>query len=159
MEVALIENLQRENLSAIEESEALLRLKQARRCTDQMLAKIIGKSCPSVNDSLLLNELPEAIKAECRTSGDWSKSLLLQVVRAGTEAKMLETWEALRTGQVRTVRDLRVRGHQAKGRPKNYRFTHNPKGKPYQVSVTFSKTKATRSEVTTALKDALKHLP
>jgi len=74
MEVALIENLQRENLSAIEEAEGLLKLKQARQFTDQALAKIIGKSRQSVNDSLILNELPESIKAECPTSGIWSKA-------------------------------------------------------------------------------------
>ena len=60
LEVALIENLQRENLSALEEAEALLKLKNARQFTDEALAKIIGKSRQSVNDSLILNELPEA---------------------------------------------------------------------------------------------------
>ena len=159
MEVALIENLQRENLSAIEESEALLRLKEARHFTDQALAKIIGKSRQSVNDSLMLNELPEAVKAECRTSGIWSKSQLLQVVRAGSEEKMLATWKALQTGEIRTVRDLRKRERRVKGRPKNYRFVHNPKGRPFQVLVTFSKRKASRTEVSEALRDALKHLP
>ncbi len=159
MEVALIENLQRENLSAIEEAEALLRLKQARHFTDQALAKIIGKSRQSVNDSLILNELPEPVKVECRTSGIWSKSQLLQVVRAGSEEKMIATWEALRSGEFRTVRDLRIREHTAKGRPKNYRFLHKPKGRPFQVLVTFSKTRASRAEVGDALRDALKHLP
>ena len=159
MEVALIENLQRENLSAIEESEALLKLKQARHFTDQALAKIIGKSRQSVNDSLMLNDLPEAIKAECRLTGVWSKTQLLHVVRAGSKGEMLATWEALRTGEIRTVHDLRIRKQHAMGRPKNYRFAHNPKGRSYQVTVVFSKAKATRSEVSAALKDALKHLP
>jgi len=159
MEVALIENLQRENLSAIEEAEGLLKLKQARQFTDQALAKIIGKSRQSVNDSLIINELPESIKAECRTSGIWSKSQLLQVVRAGDEQKMLATWDSLRRGEIRTIRDMRARKNAVKGRPRHYRFIHKPKGRPFQVLVTFSKRKASRTEVSEALRDALKHLP
>jgi hypothetical protein len=106
IEVALIENLQRENLSAIEEAEALLKLKQARQFTDQALAKIIGKSRQSVNDSLILNDLPESIKAECQTSGIWSKSQPLEVVRAGDDQKKLATCGSLRRGRIRTIRDM-----------------------------------------------------
>jgi ParB family chromosome partitioning protein len=89
LEIALIENLQRENLNAVEEAEALLRLKHARRYTDEQLAKIIGNSRQAVNESLTLNELPAEIKSECRTSGTWSKSQLLQVLRAGSDEEMI----------------------------------------------------------------------
>jgi ParB family chromosome partitioning protein len=162
LEVALIENLQRENLSALEEAQALLKLKQARHYTDEQLAKIIGKSRQYVSDSLILDDLPEQIKAECQTSGKWSKSQLLQVLRAGDEQEMFALWQALKTGEVRTVRDLRHHNNSAsngRGRPKNYRFQHKPKGRHYQVTVTFSKSRATREEVSEALKDALKHIP
>jgi ParB family chromosome partitioning protein len=160
LEVALIENLQRQNLSALEEAEALLKLKNARQFTDDALAKIIGKSRQSVNDSLILNELPEQIKAKCRTSGTWSKSQLLQVLRAGTPEEIVAAWEAVESGQIRTVRDLRKHtgAHQKKGRPHNFRFLHKPPDRPFQVLVTFSKTKASPEEVSEALKDALKHL-
>jgi ParB family chromosome partitioning protein len=162
LEVALIENLQRENLNAFEEAEALLKLKQARQYTDEQLAKIIGKSRSSVTESLTLNGLPEAIKAECRTSDMGTKSQLLQVLRAGSKEQMLALWQALKTGEVRTVRDMRSHKSSTangRGRPKNYRFLHKPKGRPYWVIVTFSKSRATREEVSDALKDALKHLP
>ncbi|MFZ0888196.1 MAG: ParB/RepB/Spo0J family partition protein [Candidatus Binataceae bacterium] len=159
LEVALIENLQRENLNPIEEAEALLKLKKARNFSDEELAKIIGKSRQAVNDSLTLNELPEKIKAECRTSGTCSKSQLLQVIRAGSPGKVVATWQALTSGELRTVRDLRRHAKAAKGRPRHYRFVHRPKGRPFQVLVSFSKTKATRAEVRAALRDALQHLP
>jgi ParB family transcriptional regulator, chromosome partitioning protein len=162
LEVALIENLQRENLNAFEEAEALLKLKQARQYTDEQLAKIIGKSRSSVTESLTLNGLPEAVKAECRTSDIGTKSQLLQVLRAGDQEEMLALWQALKTGEVRTVRDMRshkISATSGRGRPKNYRFQHKPKGHQYQVIVTFSKSRATRDEVSDALKDALKHLP
>jgi ParB family chromosome partitioning protein len=162
LEVALIENLQRENLNAFEEAEALLKLKRVRQYTDEQLAKIIGKSRSSITESLTLNALPEAIKAECRTSDIGTKSQLLLVLRAGGEEEMLALWQALKTGEVRTVREMRSHKSgvtKGRGRPKNYRFQYKPKGRQYQVIVTFSKSRATREEVSDALKDALKHLP
>ncbi|MFN8545537.1 MAG: hypothetical protein U0807_15200 [Candidatus Binatia bacterium] len=60
-----------------------------------------------------------------------------------------------------TVRALRAKAAPAvaQGRPPHYRFEHKPKGKPFSVTVTFSKSRATHEEVKGALKDALKHVP
>jgi ParB family transcriptional regulator, chromosome partitioning protein len=161
LEVALIENVQRENLKPLEEAEALMRLKQARGFTDQALAKIIGKSRTSVTELLTLNQLPESIKKQCRTSDIWTRSQLLQLVRAGSSKEIEEVWARIKDGSGATVRDLR-RSSRPAGRKRaggRYRFLHKPKGRTFQVLVTFSKAKATRSEVGAALKDALKHLP
>ncbi len=160
MEVAIIENLQRENLHPLEEAEALLRLKTIKGFTDETLSRVIGKSRKAVNDSLLLTQLPERIKAEWRTSATASKSQLLLVLRAGSATDVDAAWHALKTGAVTTVRDLRKhkRG-TAKGRPRHYRFAHRPKGKPYEVVVTFTRRTATTTEVRGALKDALNSLP
>jgi len=161
LEVALIENVQRENLKPLEEAEALLRLKQARGFTDQALAKIIGKSRTSVTELLTLNQLPESIKGQCRTSDLWTRSQLLQLVRAGSTKEIEDVWARVKDGSGATVRDLR-RSSVSAGRKRaggRYKFLHKPKGRTFQVLVTFSKAKATRSEVGAALKDALKHLP
>jgi ParB family chromosome partitioning protein len=158
--VAVIVNLQRENLHPLEEAEALLHLKTIKGFTDEALARVIGKSRKAVNESLLLNQLPEAIKAEWRTSATASKSQLLQVLRAGSPEKIEAAWAGLKTGEVTTVRELRKQKQAVKqGRPKHYRFTHDPQGKPYQVMVTFTKRSASRAELRGALKDALNHLP
>jgi ParB family chromosome partitioning protein len=161
LEVALIENVQRENLKPLEEAEALMRLKQARSFTDQALAKIIGKSRSSVTELLTLNQLPESIKGQCRTSDQWTRSQLLQLVRAGSPKAIEEVWARVKDGAGATVRDLR-RSSASYGRKRaggRYKFLHKPKGRTFQVLVTFSKSKATRSEIGAALKDALKHLP
>jgi ParB family chromosome partitioning protein len=162
LEVALIENVQRENLKPLEEAEALMRLKQARGFTDQALAKIIGKSRTSVTELLTLNQLPKSIKDQCRTSDIWTRSQLLQLVRAGSSKEIEEVWARIKDGSGATVRDLRRRSTVSAGRKRargRYRFLHKPKGRAFQVLVTFSKAKATRSEVSAALKDTLKHLP
>lgn len=62
LEVALVENLLRENLSAIEEAEGLQRLINEFSHTQEALSKIIGKSRSHIANTLRLLDLPESIK-------------------------------------------------------------------------------------------------
>lgn len=62
MEIALLENLQRENLSAIEESMAYEKLLTALSLTQDQLAKRLGKSRSHITNMLGLLTLPEEVK-------------------------------------------------------------------------------------------------
>ena len=62
LEVALVENLLRENLSAIEEAEALQRLMNEFSHTQEALSQVIGKSRSYIANTLRLLNLPEKIK-------------------------------------------------------------------------------------------------
>lgn len=62
LEIALIENLQRENLSAIEEAEGLNRLMNEYAYTQEVIGKVIGKSRSYIANTLRLLSLPEEIK-------------------------------------------------------------------------------------------------
>jgi ParB family chromosome partitioning protein len=66
LEVALIENLQRENLNPLEEAEAYKRLIEEYGLTQEQISKIIGKSRPSIANSLRLNKLHDDIKKMLR---------------------------------------------------------------------------------------------
>ncbi len=103
LEIAMIENIQRENLKPLEEAEGLQMLIDRFDYTHEDLGKVIGKSRTSVTEILSLNKLPEQIKSECRTSDKYSKSLLLHVVREQKELKMLRLWEKIKKGNL-TVR-------------------------------------------------------
>ena len=60
--MALIENIQREDLSPIEEAVALQRLQQEFELTQQQVADAVGKSRATVTNLLRLIALPEEIK-------------------------------------------------------------------------------------------------
>ncbi|HET6906711.1 MAG TPA: ParB/RepB/Spo0J family partition protein [Rhodanobacteraceae bacterium] len=60
--MALIENIQREELSALEEAQALHRLIEEFRLTQQQAADAVGRSRVAVTNLLRLLELPEAIR-------------------------------------------------------------------------------------------------
>jgi ParB family chromosome partitioning protein len=64
LELALIENLQRENLTPLEEAEAYRHLIDAHGLTQDQVATAVGKSRPAVANALRLLALPEAVKAQ-----------------------------------------------------------------------------------------------
>ena len=64
LELALIENLQRENLTALEEAEAYRHLIDVHGLTQEQVAQAVGKSRPSVANALRLLSLPEVVKAQ-----------------------------------------------------------------------------------------------
>ncbi|MDF1581913.1 MAG: ParB/RepB/Spo0J family partition protein [Methyloprofundus sp.] len=62
MAIALIENIQREDLNPLEEAEALLRLVAEFELTHQQIAEAVGRSRATVTNLLRLNELESAVK-------------------------------------------------------------------------------------------------
>ena len=71
LELALIENLQRENLTPLEEAEAYRHLIDANGFTQEELAARVGKSRPTITNALRLLGLPETVKGQLE-SGELS---------------------------------------------------------------------------------------
>src|SRR5262249_43810336 len=87
-EIALIENLQRKDLTPFEEAEGLQALVERFEYTHEDVARKIGKSRSSVTEALTIAALPADIREECQKSEINSKSLLLQVARQPTPDTM-----------------------------------------------------------------------
>ena len=66
LEVAIIENLQRENLDPLEEAMGFAHLMDAYSLTQEMVAERVGRSRPAIANSLRLLGLSDAIKALVR---------------------------------------------------------------------------------------------
>src|SRR5262245_3229793 len=75
-EIALIENLQRKDLTPFEEAEALAQLSERGGLTHDQIAKRLGKSRTAVTETLSLNQMPEDVRNLCRLADIHSKSLL-----------------------------------------------------------------------------------
>src|SRR4029077_2364128 len=69
LEIALIENLQREDLGPLEEASALATLIERHGYSHREVAQLLGKSRPYVSNTLALNRLPETVKAELHREG------------------------------------------------------------------------------------------
>src|SRR5262249_57794422 len=79
LELALIENLQRKDLTPFEEAEALQGLAERCSYTHEDLARRLGKSRTSITEALALTGMPDVVLRPCRLADISSKSLLLQI--------------------------------------------------------------------------------
>jgi len=159
VELALIENLQRKDLTPFEEAEALHGL--ASRCgyTHEDLARRLGKSRTSITESLALQAMPEEVRNLCRLADISSKSLLLQVVRQDKPEKMTALVEKIASQGGATRQQLRDAVRTPKpGRPKHYVFAYRPSTKAFNLKLSFAKSRATREDVIDALEAILKEL-
>ncbi|MCR9144682.1 MAG: ParB/RepB/Spo0J family partition protein [bacterium] len=105
--IAIVENLQRENLSADEEAQALLRLKKQDNLSDEGLAKLVGKSRNYITEILGIAQLPANVLKECQAVGIDNRNLMIQVVQSYKKGNVAEFLDAYRQGAVRTVRAAR----------------------------------------------------
>lgn len=62
LEIALIENMQREDLNPIEEAEGIARLQDEFKYTQEELSNILGKSRPQISNIIRLLKLPQKVK-------------------------------------------------------------------------------------------------
>src|SRR5438045_4621825 len=123
LEVALIENLQRKDLTPFEESEALHGLAESCGYTHEDLARRLGKSRTSITESLALTAMPDEVRNLCRLADISAKSLLLQVVRQNTPEKMTALVEKIASQGGATRQQLRAEAARPKpGRTKPYVF-------------------------------------
>ena len=159
IEIALIENIQRKDLTPFEEAEALQTLVNDHDLTHEELARRLGKSRTSVTESLSLSSMPNEVRELCRLADIGSKSLLLQVVRQGDPQKMVALLESLTRGGATTREQARAVTSKPKpGRPKAFTFKYVPPAKSFNLSLRFRKSKVDRDEIITALTDIIAEL-
>ncbi len=92
-EIALVENLLREDLTAIEEAEALNSLLKKHSYTQDQIAKTLGKGRSTVSEILSLNRLPLKVRDECRKDPKCSRRVLVEIAKEENEEKMYKLFE------------------------------------------------------------------
>jgi ParB family chromosome partitioning protein len=159
IELALIENLQRKDLTPFEEAEALHGLAEKCGYTHEALAGRLGKSRTSITESLALVAMPETVRDLCRLADISSKSLLLQVVRQETPEKMTALVEKIASQGGATRQQVRdaVSAKKA-GRPKHFVFAFRPPTKLFNLRLSFTRARVSREEVIDALEGILREL-
>ncbi|CAN5512970.1 hypothetical protein BH23ACI1_BH23ACI1_04830 [soil metagenome] len=159
IEIALIENIQRKDLTPFEEAEALHGLADKCGYTHEDLARRLGKSRTSITESLSLNNMPDEVKNLCRLADIHSKSLLLQIVRQGDPQKMVALVEKMSRDGGATREAVRKETAKPKpGRPKAFVFSYRAPTKAFKLQLRFTKSKVERDEVIDALQAIIKEL-
>ena len=161
LEIALIENIQRKDLTPFEEAEGLFVLQQKFSYTHDKISKVIGKSRSTVTETLLINDIPDRIRAMCREAGLSNKSVLVQVARAGSEEAMEQVVRGFAAGEMsrEEVRKQTAKPQAAKaGRPKNFTYQLKDKSLPYTLNLSFKKANVEKAEIVAAVRTLLKKL-
>src|SRR4029453_19567792 len=98
-EIALIENLQRKDLTVWEEADGLAALKEKFGYTQDEIAQKISKGRPTVTELLTIAGLPAEIRDRCKASNINAKAMLLEVARQFDEAAMFDFLDRVAGGK------------------------------------------------------------
>ena len=160
LEIALIENIQRKDLTPFEEADGLHRLASQFEYTHEDVAKKIGRARSSVTETLSLRSIPEGVRRKCIEHGVVSKSLLLQIARQPTEKKMVEMFQRILQGGLTRDEARRERREEQAGpqRPQPFVFHFEPQNETFKFRIQFKKSHVSRDELISTLREILAQL-
>jgi len=87
-EISLVENLLRENLTPVEEAEALDAIMKEQGYSQSQLSEMIGKSQPIISQTISINKIPEDLRSSIRSNPNIPKTFLIDVAKLETEDGM-----------------------------------------------------------------------
>ena len=132
LEVALIENIQREDLNPIEEAEAYLKLQDEFGLSHADISKRVGKNRATVTNAVRLNNLPEYIKVSVK-EGKVTNTQARTLLSFKDDKEQKGAYEQLVSGGL-VVRDLETMSRESKSAtPK--KAVENPKFKELEKNL------------------------
>ena len=123
LEMAIVENIQRENLNPIEEAEAYHRLITQLNLTQDQASARVGKSRSAVANFLRLRSLPEQIK-DSITDGSLSMGHARAILGAEATPQQLAAWRAV-VAKGLSVRQTEALIRRIKSEKKKPKVTRN----------------------------------
>ena len=160
LEIGLIENIQRKDLTPFEEADGLHRLATQFEYTHEDVARKIGRARSSVTETLSLRNIPDGLRKKCVEQGIVSKSLLLQIARQPTEKKMVEMLRRILQGGLTRDEARRERREEQSGpqRPQPFIFQFEPESETFKFRIQFKKSHVSRDELIGTLREILAQL-
>ena len=160
LELALIENLQRKDLTPFEEADGLYRLAEQFSYTHEDIARKIAKARSSVTETLSLRNIPEPLRRRCIERGISSRSLLLQIARQPSEKRMAEAMQRIIEGGLTRDEARRERREEktAGPRPQPFIFNFQPENESFRLRLQFRKSNISREELINSLRAVLNYL-
>jgi ParB family transcriptional regulator, chromosome partitioning protein len=168
-EIALIENLQRKDLTVWEEADGLAALASRFGYTHDEIARKIGKSRTTVTEAMAIAGLPQNIRLKCLDAKISAKSVLLEIARQFDEKAMhdflnkiqeqkLSREEIRKTARPQQTPDeSSEKKSPATEKNKNvFRFV--PKTKNFNLEIRFSNAEYRKEDIIRALEEAIEKI-
>jgi ParB family chromosome partitioning protein len=160
LELSLIENLQRRDLSAFEEADAVAALADRYGYTHEAIARKLGRSRSTITEVLALARVPADVREECRRADIEAKSMLLEIAKCEDESGMLDLLRRIREQGLRReeTRGLKRRAGKTAERARPYVFRYQPADRRFRLDLRFRKAAVERAELIAALRELLRSL-
>ena len=171
LEISLIENLQRRDLMAFEEADAIQYLCERFQYTHEKVAQKLSKSRTSITELLSIASIPEEIREECRRADISSKSLLVEIARQNSTAEMKRLTDVISRGgfsrdDARRMKNLPVEPSPmtasgetmtpAPSRPFTFRF--HSREQRFSVNLKFDRPEVRKEEIVSALRQLISQI-
>ena len=162
LEIALIENLQRKDLTPFEEAEGYRALADRFDYTHEEISTAVGKSRTVVTESLALLQMPSRVRETAQALDITTKSLLLEVLKADSEDEMILLLEEVaRRGLSRDDLRRQKRGGKTKSsrqRSKPFVFNFRSPDKSFKLSLRFRQSQISKRELIRTLEGILEEI-
>lgn len=162
LEIALIENLQRKDLTPFEEAEGYKALADRFSYTHEQISKAVGKSRTVITESFALLQIPKRVRQAAQALGIQTKSLLLEILKEEDEDAMIQLLEEVdRRGLSRDDLRRQKRNNAAKDgttKRKPYTFRFRAPDKSFSLNLKFRQNSVSQNELIGALEAILQDL-
>lgn len=150
----LIENLHRKDLNPFEEAQGLKRLIVEFNLTQEQVAHRVAKSIASINQTLRILDLPDAIQKNFQTSEKISKSVLLEIAKLSSLEQQMTLWEQAKRGDltVKSARQQKTQVQPDTAPPSSYRIRTTLA----TVTIHLHSGEHSNASIITALREALR---
>jgi len=160
LEISLIENLQRRDLTPFEEADGLHKLCEKFLYTHEEIARKLGKSRTSITETLTLNNIPVELRELCHEAGIVARSTLLEIARQPSPESMARIIAQIkRSGLTRDdVRKMKNADKKGPGRPRGFIFNFKPSDSKFHLNIRFRRSEVSKNEIIATLQDLIDHL-
>jgi ParB family chromosome partitioning protein len=161
LEIALVENLQREDLTPFDEAEGYRALAERHDYTHEAIANAVGKSRTTVTEALGLLRMPSRVRECVNALGIENRSILLEVLKLESEEQMLQLLEkvsALGLAREAVRKEVQKARRKPGARAKPYSFSFAAPDKRYKLSLSFRQSTVEPEDLVKALEEALERV-
>ena len=160
MELALIENLQRKDLSVFEEADGLNVLADMYGYSHKQISEKIGKARSTITEIISISKIPKKIRNLCEEFSIKSRGTIIEIAKQENEDNMYRLITEVKKRELKRE-DTRDLSKMIKGKEKKidkYVYKYEEKDKSFKLKIEFKQERVTKDEIVQILEKLIKKL-
>ncbi len=160
MELALIENLQRKDLSVFEEADGLNALADMYGYSHKQISEKIGKARSTITEIISISKIPRKIRNMCEEFDIKSRGTIIEIAKQENEDNMYRLITEVKKRELKRE-DTRDLSKLIKGKEKKidkYVYKYEEKDKSFKLKIEFKQQRVTKDEIVQILEKLIMKL-